>query len=106
MTTLKGRPKVVKTTGVIDSEGRENDNSENNITHIYLFDNDPSRVFPCTPPFSMRRGSTPRLIIVFPHVIRTITVIHLLCTIGTDQHRCDVTRHYVTHWRGPVPHDR
>jgi hypothetical protein len=28
MTTLKGRPKVDKTTGVIDSKGTENDNSE------------------------------------------------------------------------------
>jgi hypothetical protein len=63
--------KVVKRTGVIESEGKETLTPNDR----YLFHNDPSRVFSCTSPFPMRRGPAPRLIIVFAHVIGTM--IHL-----------------------------
>jgi hypothetical protein len=70
---LQSKAKVVKTTGMIESKGNETIAPKIPIS----FHRDPSRVFPCAPPFSMRRGPTPRFISVFAHFINAITVIHL-----------------------------
>jgi hypothetical protein len=64
------------------------------LKDIYLFDNHTSRVFACTPPFSMRRGLTPRLIVLFANLINTM--IHWERCIAHDRRR--MVRRCISGW--------